>query len=83
MTRRLARYYFTRDSKDGVLSNDIDAWSVKPLRTVAGGRVVWMPVDKDNPYHFGPYAKAVVERHYGTYPDDDRMVIVAEQWIDE
>ena len=72
-------YYTTRNSAHGVLDEMCDMWWVKPVRTVASGRVVWAPYSQAEPGWFGQFTVKYVISCFGTYPETDRETIVADQ----
>lgn len=78
-TLRPITYYITRDSDDEVLASTCDLWTMKPVRTRQGGRVVWLAKSLVAG-HLGAHAIPVIEKQFRTKPDTDREVIVVNTY---
>ncbi len=78
--RDVWRYFVTRDSHNGVLSNICDLWSgIRPRRENQDGAVLWVP-KSSNANYLGEHAIKDIVRWFRTVPDTDLECIVIEQW---
>ncbi len=78
----IVRYFITRDSKLGELLPTCSLWWIKPVRTASGARVTWVSASNstdEGAGFFGEHSLEEIRRWYGTYPETDREMIVADQ----
>lgn len=78
-TLRPITYFITRDSDNEVLSSTCDLWTMKPVRSRQGGRVVWLAKSLIAG-HLGTHSIPVIEKQFRTKPDTDREVIVVNTY---
>lgn len=70
-------YWVSRDSKGGELSSRCSLWGDKPYRERnANGNVKWTGTS-----YLGEHDLDMVHGWFRVVPDDDRMLIVVEQYV--
>ena len=79
-TRDIVTYFISRDSLDGVVTDECDLWWVRPLRTRVGERVTWVAGAGPETGHLGKCTLVEVTYWFRTYPDSDRQLLKAEQY---
>lgn len=73
-------YWLTRDKRNGVLSEIVEVWLIKPdLRRFDDGDVMWLPnlkyVDMEGT-HYGEWTIAKCLKECRVYPETERECIV-------
>ena len=79
--------WLTRDSRDGVLSEDVDVWRSRPLRFASAELIVWLPGQADKGASIGDAMRAEHEcsieisaaaKRFGTLPETSRECVRIE-----
>ena len=68
-----ATYWLTRNSIQGYLSDAVDVWLERPIRTMYDGDVMWIPVTPATESYWGRWTldQAYIQVRAGV-PDNDR-----------
>lgn len=72
-------FYITRDSVEGAVTTNCDLWFLKPIRSVQGERVCWVPATL-KAGHVGFFSPADLKKRFGVCADTDRELVIVEQW---
>ncbi len=80
MSRETVKYYVSRDSWNGVMSDTCDVWRTKPIRVRHATRVAWVHGNHTDPGHAGRYPVEDITKSIRTQPDTDLELIVVEQY---
>jgi hypothetical protein len=69
-------YWLTRNSIQGYLSDAIDVWTARPIRTMHDGDVMWIPDSPRTDTYWGRWTfdQAYKQVRAGI-PEDDRMCV--------
>lgn len=81
-TRAVWTYFVSRNSVDGIPVGTCSIWWIHPLRDdTKKGKITWIPTGplNDDGY-FGSHSLEDTIKFCRVVPDDDRQLIVVEQW---
>lgn len=74
-------YYLSRDSAHGKLEPVVNMWWKRPLRLQKAGHVIWVAGNESESGHFGEYEVKQILAWFRVFPETDRELVVAEQFV--